>query len=298
MKKIIPFMLLLIFAVQPFYVNATTIEEPITYTINELDYFLMLRNTSDEDLLKNGLTTEQIEDIRQFDLVEEVKNRAELSNPQLKSMGYSTSDISDIKEFAQIDNITEEQVINSLSFATVTFTLNKPTTTTSFYIYNFSFVWSKCPIFIQQDLIAATWAATGSNGSPVNVAINKPKSYLTTTNATTGGAPAIPNETHYWRINNEYSSANLKFSMGYNLGSGMSYWTKSGNGQLRIDAVVAGTIYEMYLKLGYGHSVVTGTPSVSFSGSGPSIGFKFGVTTNTESTISRRYRHNGVQVSW
>jgi hypothetical protein len=297
MKKIISFMLLLIFAVQPFYVNATTIEEPITYTINELDYFLMLRNTSDEDLLKNGLTTEQIEYIRQFDLVEEVKNRAELSNSQLKSIGYSTSDISDIREFTQIDNLTEEQVINSLSLATLTLTLNKPTTSTSFYNYNFSFVWSKCPIFLFKDLIAATWAATGSNGSPVNVAINKTKSYLTTTNATTGGAPAIPNDTHSWIMNNEYSSASLKFSMGYNLGDGMSYWTKSGNGQLRIDAVVPGTIYEMYLKLGYGHTIAVGIPSATFTGSGASIGFKFSIIVNEEAAISRRYRHNGVQVS-
>lgn len=298
MKKIIPFMLLLIFTVQPFFVNATTIEETITYTINELDYFLMLRNTSDEDLLKNGLTVEQIEYIRQFDLVEEIQNRSELSNSQLKNMGYSASDILDIKEITQIENLTEEQVINSLSFATLSLTLNKPTTSTSFYNFTFSFVWSKCPIFIQQDLIAAVWAATGSNGSPVNIAINKSKSYLVTTSATTGGAPAIPNERYSWGIHHEYNSAFLKFSMGYNLGNGMSYWTKSGNGQLRLDAVIPGTIYEVYIKLGYGHSVLTGTPSVTFTGLGPEIGFTFGFTTQTEGDpISRRYRHNGVQVS-
>jgi len=299
MKKIISFMLLLIFAIQPLYVNASTIEGSKVFKINEVEYFNMLRNTSDEELLKNGLTPEQIEYIRNFDLVEAVKTRAELSDSELKSMGYSTSDILKVKEITKNDNLTEDQIINSLSFATITFTLDAPVTSSSSFSFYFSFVWSMCPLFIQQDLIVAIWAATGFNGSPVNVAINKTKSYLTTKTASTVG----PQETYSWRISDEYRAANLKFTMGYkplegNNNTGMAHWTKYGNGRLALDAVVFGTIYEMYIKIGYGHSVVTGTPSVSFSGSGPSIGFKFGFTTVDECTYSRRYRHNGVQVSW
>lgn len=297
MKKIIPFMLLLIFTVQPFFVNATTIEEPVTYTINELDYFLMLRNTSDEDLLKNGLTAEQIEYIRNFDLVEAVKARAELPDSQLKGMGYSANDISNIQKITRNDNLTDDQIINSLSFATLTFTLNNPVTSTSSFSFYFSFVWSMCPLFIQDDLLAATWAGTGFSGTPINVAINKTRSYLSTRTSTTSG----PQDTYSWNPKDEYRSASLKFKMGYKpleAGDGLSHWTKYGNGRLVLDAVVSGTIYEIYIKLGYGHSVVTGTPSVSFTEKGPSIGFKFGLTTQTEGDpISRRYRYNGVRVS-
>ena len=145
--------------------------------------------------------------------------------------------------------------------------------------------------------MAATWSATGSNGQSVNVAINKSLSSLTTKYKYTGGAPSMPDKSYKWNYVHEYRAAKLEFDMGYNLGNGMSYWTYYGSGKLVLDAVVSNTIYEVYLKFGYGHSVVTGNPSVSFSGSGPSIGMTFGLTTQNLKTYSVRYRYDGKKMS-
>ena len=268
-----------------------------TLQISEIDYFLSLKKCTDEELSANGLTESQIRYIREFNLVQAIKERGNLSESNLKELGYNNKEIAILKNICKKRNITEEEISKEFRGATLTLTLNKPTTSKSRYTYNFSFSWSSCPIFIQSDLLAATWSATGSNGSPVNVAINKSLSKLTTNYKTTGGYPNMGSVSYKWGITHEYRAASIKFDMGHNVGNGMSYWTQSGSGRLVLDAVVSNTIYEVYLKFGYGHSIVTGTPSVSFSGSGPSIGMTFGWTTQNEKTYSVRYRYDGKKVS-
>ena len=216
---------------------------------------------------------------------------------QLKDMGYSDNDIKQLRVSLSKKNINEDEIIKEIRGATLNLVLGSAIASKSKYTFNYSFRWSSCPIFIQDDLLAATWSATGSNGSPVNVAINKSSSFLTVKYKSTGGAPNMKDTTYKWNPIHEYRAAKIQFDMGYNMGSGMSYWTYYGSGKLVLDAVVSNTIYEVYLKFGYGHSVVTGTPSVSFSGSGPSIGMSFGWTTQNEETYSVRYRYDGHKVS-
>ena len=212
-------------------------------------------------------------------------------------MGYSDNDIKQLRVSLSKKNINEDEIIKEIRGATLNLVLGSAIASKSKYTFNYSFRWSSCPIFIQDDLLAATWSATGSNGSPVNVAINKSSSFLTVKYKSTGGAPNMKDTTYKWNPIHEYRAAKIQFDMGYNMGSGMSYWTYYGSGKLVLDAVVSNTIYEVYLKFGYGHSVVTGTPSVSFSGSGPSIGMSFGWTTQNEETYSVRYRYDGHKVS-
>lgn len=299
MKKFLCIFSVLCLFLTPINVKAAEIKDDSStkYEISELDYFFGLRNSTDEELSLNGLTESQIEYIRNFDLIQSIKERANLSESNLKELGYNDDEILALKNLNKRRNLTEDEISKEVRGATLTLTLKNPTTSKSRYTYNFSFKWSSCPIFIQSDLLAATWSATGSNGSPVNVAINKSLSKLTTKYKSTGGHPDMGSVSYKWKITHEYRAASIKFDMGYNVGSGMSYWTQTGSGKLVLDAVVSNTIYEVYLKFGYGHSVVTGTPSVSFSGSGPSIGMSFGWTTQNEKTYSVRYRYDGKKVS-
>ena len=278
-------------------VNAKTNEELLEYEISELEYFKELKSQTNEELISKGMTPDQIKYIKNFDLISELQERAKLSNEQLKDMGYSDNDIKQLRVSLSKKNINEDEIIKEIRGATLNLVLGSAIASKSKYTFNYSFRWSSCPIFIQDDLLAATWSATGSNGSPVNVAINKSSSFLTVKYKSTGGAPNMKDTTYKWNPIHEYRAAKIQFDMGYNMGSGMSYWTYYGSGKLVLDAVVSNTIYEVYLKFGYGHSVVTGTPSVSFSGSGPSIGMSFGWTTQNEETYSVRYRYDGHKVS-
>lgn len=278
-------------------VNAKTNEELLEYEISELEYFKELKSQTNEELISKGMTPDQIKYIKNFDLISKLQERAKLSNEQLKDMGYSDNDIKQLRVSLSKKNINEDEIIKEIRGATLNLVLGSAIASKSKYTFNYSFRWSSCPIFIQDDLLAATWSATGSNGSPVNVAINKSSSFLTVKYKSTGGAPNMKDTTYKWNPIHEYRAAKIQFDMGYNMGSGMSYWTYYGSGKLVLDAVVSNTIYEVYLKFGYGHSVVTGTPSVSFSGSGPSIGMSFGWTTQNEETYSVRYRYDGHKVS-
>lgn len=67
--------------------------------------------------------------------------------------------------------------------------------------------------------------------------------------------------------------------MGYNWGNGMSYWIQKVSEKIVFDAIVSNTIQEVYLKFRYGHSEVTGTPSVSFSDTGLNIDLSYGWAT-------------------
>ena len=235
----------------------------------------------------NAKTNEELleYEISELEYFKELKSQ---TNEELISKGMTPDQIKYIKNF---------DLIKEIRGATLNLVLGSAIASKSKYTFNYSFRWSSCPIFIQDDLLAATWSATGSNGSPVNVAINKSSSFLTVKYKSTGGAPNMKDTTYKWNPIHEYRAAKIQFDMGYNMGSGMSYWTYYGSGKLVLDAVVSNTIYEVYLKFGYGHSVVTGTPSVSFSGSGPSIGMSFGWTTQNEETYSVRYRYDGHKVS-
>lgn len=276
------------------YAMDSNIDSSMTMEVSELSYFQELRSYSDEELKAKGMSAEEIDYIRNFDLVEAIKERASLPETTLKEFGYTEKEITQLKSILNRRSVSEEEIIKEVRGATLTLTVQDPITTKSKYTYEYSFKWSSCPVFIQDDLLAITWSATNSSGSPINVAIDKTNSSLSTIYKYTGGAPTQTNPSYKWNPVNEYRAAKIKFDMGTNLGEGMSYWTYSGSGKIVLKAVVSNTIYELYLKFGYGHSVVTGTPSVSFSGSGMDIGFDFGWTTQTLATYSKRYRHDGV----
>lgn len=289
--------LCLLFSSLTIYAETGEEKTKIKYELSELEYFSELRSYTDDELYEKGLSEEQVDYIRNFDLVGAIKERAQLSESVLKDLGYTDEEISTLKSIVKRKSLSEADILKEVKGATLTLTLNSPSTSKSRYTYNFSFRWSSCPIFIDSDLLGATWSATGSNGQSVNVAINKSLSSLTTKYKYTGGAPSMPDKSYKWNYVHEYRAAKLEFDMGYNLGNGMSYWTYYGSGKLVLDAVVSNTIYEVYLKFGYGHSVVTGNPSVSFSGSGPSIGMTFGLTTQNLKTYSVRYRYDGKKMS-
>lgn len=299
MKKLLCIIGVISVFLSPISVSAATInnDSEVKYEISELDYFSELKNCSDRELADRGLSVEQINYIRDFDLVNAIKDRARLSESNLRDFGYNDEEILTLKSIGNRKSVTEEDILKEVRGATLSLVLGSPTTSKSRYSYNFSFKWSSCPIFIKSDLLATTWSATGSNGSSVNVAINKSQSKLTTKYKSTGGAPSLPDQTYKWNYVHEYRAAKLEFDMGQNLGSGMSNWTYYGSGKLVLDAVVSNTIYEVYLKFGYGHNVVIGAPSVSFSGSGPSIGMSFRWTTQNEKTYSVRYRYDGKKMS-
>jgi len=271
--------------------NIVFANEAQSVIIDEFEYYTMLKNSTNEELIAAGMSEEAINEIRNFDLVSAVRSRAALPTEVLMELGYSENEITQMKNLFKRKAVTEEDVINEVRSSSLSLVVYPSYTSTNMIIYTFSFEWSSCPIVINSDMLAATWAATGSTGSPVNIAINKSSSYLTVSYQTTGNAVDMPNNSYSWDPESEYSKAQVIFDMGHNYGGGDSYWAKRGNGRLYLDAVVSGTLYEVYLKMGYGHKTITiGSPSVSFSGTGMSVSFTFTSNTISKDEYSERTR--------
>ena len=95
-----------------------------------------------------------------------------------------------------------------------------------------------------------------------------------------------------WTPVNEYSSLKFAFDMTA-VPDNRSTYAESGWGRIILKAVGSSKLYEVYIRIGYGHTILGFSPSVSFSGKDASITFEFGLTTDEVGLISRR-DHNDV----
>lgn len=283
--------LLSVFIISPnLTTKATTLptDTQVT-TFTEYEAYKYYISLSDSELLELGFNQKDIEYLRSFNYKDELTKRSKLSTKQLNNLGYSKQEIQKLQTYNGDDNIEE------YLFATATISSGLSSASSTKFVVNFNWNWSSCPVFIRNDIIAFVWSATSSNGGTMNAAINKSSSYHNVSyyDTLTGKTST---ESKSVSIKNEYAGASSSFSMGYNYGDGNMRWAKRGSGAITINAV-AGSIYELLMRFEYGHTYITGSPSFSISGSGPSVGISFNTTTKTESYSTHRYRSNGSTVS-
>lgn len=298
MKKIIKFLHCLVICVLTlsFTINssyALNVEQQ-QIQISEYDMYRKLKSSTIEELKEMGLSSEEIEQVSQLDLYSELKKRASYSNDVLYALGYTDEMINELRNAINRKTVDEEMLMNSTRAAVLTLNVNTPTCSQTKYIFNYNFVWSSCPIFIKKDIVALCWAASSSNGSPLNVRINETQSYLKVVYTKTGNATALPTSSLKYSINNSYSSAYREVDMGYNYGDGDSTWLKKGEGKVQLEAAGSGKIQELFFKIAYGHNQLFLTSTgVDFTGTGFSIGFTFEFGVNEEDEWHAVYDYKG-----
>ena len=116
--------LCLLFSSLTIYAETGEEKTKIKYELSELEYFSELRSYTDDELYEKGLSEEQVDYIRNFDLVGAIKERAQLSESVLKDLGYTDEEISTLKSIVKRKSLSEADILKEVKGATLTLTLN------------------------------------------------------------------------------------------------------------------------------------------------------------------------------
>ena len=235
------------------------------FTITEYELFKQIQDQSDEQLANQGNTDEQIQKIREFDYIKELQKRATMSDTDLEKLGYEPERINKLRSF----DGSEEQAI-ALS-ATLTLTCN-----ISQHFYNgsqtvakvnYNWNWSSMPVWTLTDAIAIVWDPSmyqtpNNPNDKQTISLYQGSNYIR--KVTYSITPASPGHAAICRFPMLYDEWN-------------NYWSKSASGVVYLGST--SQISDFAVRVSYAHTVVAGSPSVSFPGG---LSISFGINTVEE----------------
>lgn len=151
--------------------NDDAYSESTKIYINEYEIIKDLEKESNESLEKRGYSKSQINKIKngRNDMIKEIKNRANLSDMQLKSMKYNDNQINIIRNFTESDAELAALAAQLTLYLTLSnYKFNGTETTCDVYT---SWVWSTYPVTQLNDGVAIAWSG-GFNSYSAKTYIN------------------------------------------------------------------------------------------------------------------------------
>ncbi|MDI6915825.1 MAG: hypothetical protein QMC95_16680 [Desulfitobacteriaceae bacterium] len=247
--------------------------------INEYDKYKELVNKSDETLIKEGHSKEDIKNIRSFDFKAEfqkkVEEKAKLDDDTLLKSGYTKDRIKIIRNYKGTDD--QIYALAAQLWLSTYIIDHYKSSTLSYADLRTDWTWTDCPVFLNTDLLAAAWS-----------------------------------EGMYYQSNNSYAVANY-YSQGIpytydnsvtltvqpNLNTGASVqiplaqWKMNGNtfaksGQWGYQISRQALVNELAVKVQYGHNQWSLSPSVQFSPA-PSLTFSSGINIEATNDVYIQY---------
>ena len=273
--------------------NATAIdstkEKIDSFTVTEYEVITDLKQSSDSELMKRGYSTNEIAEIKDFSFEKSLLERAQLSEKSLYGMGYNSDQIALLKSYdgGPLENNPQMVAV----FGTLSGTIYKN------YMYSnqasaiFTWQWSNTPLICGplRDTVACYFTATKTGGgSHTVVALNNSSTYC---DVEYYFGNSKMNTTRYnVAFPSPQKSAEVKFPMEKNI-NGADCWAKKGTMVIAIrEDVVVYNMAIAYFTFGYGHSVLTTTPSVNVPFGG---GLEFGIGVTREFYKTIRLNING-----
>lgn len=263
-----------------------------SFSINEYDIITDLQNASDDELIEDGYTKDEIEIIKDFSYEELLYERAQLSEEILREMKYTDEQIKLLRSYDGSNLEDNPQLAASIS-ATCSGWISVDSASTSSITFYADWEWDIQPLlsgYKVQDIAAIRWKGTNSAGSPMNVAISKSNSTGKVTYYEPGVGGSILNKTI--TVDDNYGKAYCKFPLAQS--SSYPYrFAESGYLKIKVDKVGSDPINEISICFSYGHSTVTINPSVSFPAS---FSINFASTMNKMFSVTNRIKSNGTLI--
>lgn len=277
-KKILAFVLaLILITVIPISVSADE-EDSQTFVVNEEQIIEELQNMSDEELIEIGYDNEQIEEIRNFDYFEALKQRAALDDETLLLYRYTPEEIEELRDYVASGGISRKTISSNTLTLGLSFK-NKTTGKKADGVITWQ--WKRAALVKFIDCVAVAWQTT--NGNTINFVKNSYKVTSTWTKVNPNSTePNTKTSTSTWQTNN-FQSIYARIPMG-----GSNYFAYTGSGTFTMEST-SGTFKEFYIDYGYGHYTVSATPNISLSSSGVGVSISFKGGINDEQHIKRVY---------
>lgn len=262
---------------------------------NEYDAYVQMKGLSDKELKKEGLTTNQIEKVRSVTYEEALLEMAQLPEETLMGYGYTKSEVAVLKQYNG-EPITKKSEVYAV-LPTCSADLYYSSATTRSFVLHYDWSWNKVPVFAGTDSATIRWSAYDYKAIPIDVTqsnVYTILNYYTSAGVKSSTVTArYPTNSSFFESHADFNAIQCKFNM---LKS--STWVKSGSLWLTIslDSTVNNSISYIKVKGCYGHSIVSGTPSVSFSGTGASIDFSFSGSTQDLCPVKYKISSDGTKV--
>ena len=274
MKKIVSLLLIFIFMIMTITsvgANDNINEGRVagqTITCSELEGIEKLKNQSDQELINQGYTKNEIEEIRNLDPEKELLKRAQMDSNTLKNMGYSDKQIETFKKYRNKSNcITQEDITILASKMTVNtshsgFTHSSANGTRAYV--HFTWAWSSLPLFRLNDMVAFRWGKGFSSSTSAS------SLKVTYRNETTG---LTDSKTFYIAGKEPNVGCHFKFPV-----NKLEYGGDAISGRATVLLTEPDKNISTFEVVGaYGHTSINIAPSVSYP-LGGGISFRIGMT--------------------
>lgn len=174
-SKGIASLLLVLFLSSSLLTPAAAIDEPIVineaqpadsnFVFSEMELYFRVKESSKNELLQQGYSTYQINEIQNFNLESAVYERAQLPEETLKNYGYTDVEISVLKAYTG-EEITPNSLIAQAVDATMSGYFSSATHTTTEYQIRYVWAWDSVPFFVTNigDEVGLSWVGINSNG--------------------------------------------------------------------------------------------------------------------------------------
>lgn len=233
---------------------------------NEGEAYIKMNAMTDSELIEIGYTTEEIEEIREFNMEEALQERAALPNDTLRAYGYTEEQIEILREYDGAPLTLDNPVIAATSDCTGRYSIGKASTSSISFTYTWS--WNIVPLNKMRDTVVVAWeGVNASNNEAIDLTPSTNIMYLHFYEMTTGkravSKDSSVNGVH--ASNKDYTSYSFRMTKEDNY-----YWAKEGVAYITLysDNSYAGSdtrINYIDLGAGYGHQKVNVDYSFSVS---------------------------------
>lgn len=250
-------------------------DAPVTEVVEEEVIITELKSFTDNELLEQGFSNEEIVQIRNFNYEEELKKRAALDHETLLLYGYTNDEIVLLRNYASgkasRGTISANTMTTSLSVVDKSIGTSKRTAK-----FKFTWSWKRLPLLKIMDSVAVAWTSLeGNSFAFLNNDNNSVTLMFKKINSEAYG-PDVHTEKQKWTAN-DYRS--IETSFGVSTGD---YFVMDGVGFFEIESTSA--TGRLYIEAGYAHRIVGFTaPNLSI-GTGGAFGFSlnFGITSDSQ----------------
>lgn len=275
--------------------------------INEWDAYNRIVSMSDDELLNEGFTEQEISEIRNFNYEEEIRKRAALDDETLRLYGYSKNEIIELRQAAKLKSIPEN-TIKSISTATMLSALRyvdddiQVQGGINMYCVklSFSWRWTRLPFFKLIDSVAVAFASTTSDAFTY-LATEDDKVTVTLAPVSEAYSTSYTFTTQWQFSTSKTNSIYANFGVAYYDGNdNLTHFAYSGYGTFWLSNRSSNA--RLYVDACYGHMTVNVIPGYSVNSSGyeVEIDFTFGFDEQhctgcffENYTISRDYIYYG-----
>lgn len=255
-------------------IGSSSTQEIVLYS--EYSAYLESSKKTDDELLANGYTYEEIEELRSFSFENALLERASHSDSELMAMGYTDEQIRLLKEYDASPLTENSPVLAATAVCTgkIVFHSYYEPNDQLFFLYHFS--WSSMPLSGYVDTVAVSWQAIDSNALYISSSATYKRGtiYMSSTSTGEDYSSQILSLTAMLGFNGYMAEYETVQVVPEDNGT-LAVWAKEGYLWFAITPDGDNTISTLKVYGAVGHKITIISVSVGFDASNGSYSFSF-----------------------